>query len=324
MDLDRFISTRKGHWNRLDEALKRAARSGLDTMSADQLRDLGTLYRQACSDLVFARTVLQNGDLAEFLNRLVGEAYGAIYRRTRFSWAALQAWFLRGFPAAVRRHWRAVALSWVLLLGGLSAGFFATLADREAFQFIVPSEYHGLYGKKQGDLREARFGKIDADRAAGFSSQIYVNNIRVSFMAFAMGGSFGVLTVAALLYNGALLGSIAANFHRWGQDAEFWGLIIPHGAVELSCIALAGAAGFILAWALIAPGRRSRAEALAAASREAIPIALGCAPFLVLAGLIEGFVTPMESLGPWPKMTLGVVTGVAFWAWLLFPRRDHA
>ena len=324
MDLDRFIATRQGAWRRLEDRLRFAERTGLDAMPAPELRDLGLLYRQACSDLVYARTVLQNDELGDFLNKLVGEAYGVIYRKARFTARAAWVFITDGFPAAVRRNIVAIAAGWAVLLAGSAAGFFGTLADHEAFMFIVPSSYHGLYGNRPENLREQRFGHIDPDRAAEFSSRIYVNNIRVSLLAFAAGASFGFLTVVVLLYNGALLGSIAANFHRWDMNLDFWSLILPHGAIELSCIAIAGAAGLILGGALIRPGRRRRGEAFADAAREAIPLALGTVPFLILAGMIEGFVTPMESLGPRAKLAVGVVTGVAFWIYLLLPRRKHA
>ncbi|NUN50465.1 MAG: stage II sporulation protein M, partial [Candidatus Brocadiae bacterium] len=268
MDLELFLSRRQGAWKRLEEDVARAERDGMDVLPVEDLRRIGTSYRQACSDLTYARTVLQNAEISDYLNTLVGQAYAAIYRKSRLSWRGVAEFLLKGYPAAVRKHWRPVAFAWGLLIAGFALAFAAVSSDREAFRAIVPAEYHALYGRPQEDLRAARFGSVSADQAADFSSRIYVNNIKVSLGAFAMGGTFGVGTVLMLLYNGALLGAIASNFHRWGQGYEFWSLIVPHGAVELSCIAVAAAAGLMLGWSLIRPGRLRRGEAFAEAGRE--------------------------------------------------------
>lgn len=324
MDLDRFISTRQGAWRRLEVLLQQVERSGLETLTVDQLRELGSLYREACSDFIYARTVLQNGELGDFLNRLVGDSYAAIYRRSWLTPAAAWAWFARGLPAAVKRRWAFVAAAWVLLLGGTAAGFFATLHDREAFYYLVPSEYHAVYAEKSDDPRAARFGHGGSvARSRDFAAMLFTHNIKVALASFALGTSGGTLTGVMLGYNGALLGAIAANYHRWDQDLAFWALIVPHAGLEMSSIVLAGAGGLLLGWALICPGRKRRGEAFAEAGQEAVSLALGAAPFLVVAGFIEAFITPTAGIGAWAKVAVGVVTGAAMWVHLLAPRRTR-
>ncbi|MEK7467179.1 MAG: stage II sporulation protein M [Planctomycetota bacterium] len=325
MDLDRFISQRQGAWRRLEATLQQIERSGLDTLTVARLRELGALYRQSCSDLIYARTVLQNDELGDFLNKLVGDAYAAIYRRSWLTPGAAWTWFARGLPATVRRSWGPVLAAWILLLGGTAAGFFGTLRDKEAFYYIVPSEYHHVYAKKADDPREARFGNsVTIAKSRDFAAMLFTHNIKVSLTAFALGTSGGTLTSVMMAYNGALLGSIAANYHRWDQDLEFWGLIVPHAGLELSSIALAGAGGLMLGWGLIRPGRKTRGEAFSDAGKEAVSLALGAAPFLVIAGFIEAFVTPSDAIGPTAKVILGVMTGAGMWIHLLLPRRTAA
>ncbi len=324
-DLERFTGSRQADWVRLERGLARVERSGLDSLPATELRDLGALYRRASADLVYAESILQNAELAAYLNRLVAGAYGVIYQRSRFSWAAVADFFARTYPRLVRARSRAVAASTLLFLAGMAGTGAVVLADREAFYHAVPSDYWRVYGEKPADLRAERFGRtIPPDRAAAFSAQIFTNNIRVCLMAFALGIAFGIPTAISIFFNGALLGAIAANFHRFGMDLEFWGLIVPHGGVEISCIFIAGGAGFALGGALLRPGRRSRGEAAKDAGREAMLLALGTAPFLVLAGLIEGLVTPAAAIGPWPKIAIGAVTGAGFWAYLLLAGRRRA
>jgi uncharacterized membrane protein SpoIIM required for sporulation len=325
MDLDRFISQKQGAWRRLEATLQQVERSGIDTLTVARLRELGTQYRQACSDLIYARTVLQNDELGDFLNKLVGDAYAAIYRRSWLTPKAAWTWFAQGLPATVRRNWGPVLVAWLMLLGGTAAGFFGTLRDKEAFYYIVPSDYHHVYAKRADDPREARFGNgITIARSRDFAAQLFTHNIKVSLMGFAVGTSGGTLTTILLGYNGAMLGSIAANYHRWDQDLAFWGLIVPHAGLELSCIALSGAGGLMLGWALIRPRRRTRGEAFADAGKDAVSLALGSAPFLVIAGFIEAFVTPSDAIGPTAKLVLGCVTGAGMWLHLLLPRRTSA
>ncbi len=324
MDLDRFIRAHQPSWRRLETQLAGVGTAGLRSLAAGELRELGAHYRQASSDLVYVRSVLQNAELEDYLNQLVGAAYGAIYQKSRLTWKETRHFLVHGFPTLVRQHIVAMIVSTVVSLAALGVGGAAVLCDPDAFAHFVPSAYHALYGKRPKDLREERFKNIDPNAAAAFSGHIMTNNMRVSFLAFAMGITFGAFTFIVLFYNGAMLGAIAANFWRWDMNLDFWSLILPHGGIELSCIFIAGGAGFILASALIRPGRRTRADALAAAGRDAVLIALGVAPWLVIAGLIEGFFTPLAAVGPWPKVGFGIVTGAAFWAYLLVPRRSHA
>ena len=323
-DLERFIGGHSGAWTLLDQRVRRVEKEGLTTLRPQELRELGSLYRRASADLVYAESMLQNAELVSYLNALVGAAYGAIYQKGRFTWDHVKRFFVSGLPSLVRKRFRAICASTLLCVAGAVGGGVAVGLDREAFYHMVPHDYWKLYGERPKDLRAERFGNITPDQGAAFSAQIFTNNIRVCFMAFALGISFGILSGVSILYNGILLGAIGANFHRWGMKLDFWSLIIPHGGIELSCIFIAGGAGFVLGAALLRPGRKTRADSAKEGARDAMLLAAGIAPFLVIAGLIEGVVTPMAAVGTWIKIALGVVTGVLFWAYLLWPRRERA
>src|SRR5207245_8654013 len=122
--------------------------------------------------------------------------------------------------------------------------------------------------------------------------RIFTNNIQVSFLAFAGGIAAGLGTVCVLLFNGAIVGAVAGVAFRGGGGGSFLELVVPHGVLELSVIVVSAAAGLGMGRAVIDPGRRSRRAALAEEAREAVEIVLGTAPWFVLAGLVEGFVTP--------------------------------
>jgi uncharacterized membrane protein SpoIIM required for sporulation len=145
---------------------------------------------------------------------------------------------------------------------------------------------------------------------ATISSAVISNNIKVSITAFAGGVTFGLLTVYALVTNGLMLGALGAYFSTSPARArDFWSLILPHGIIELTAISIAGAAGLILGWAMIAPGNLSRWDSLRKASREALPLVGGVAAMLILAGLIEGFFTP-SPLSASVKLLFSALTAV--------------
>jgi uncharacterized membrane protein SpoIIM required for sporulation len=145
---------------------------------------------------------------------------------------------------------------------------------------------------------------------------IISNNIQVTLLAFGFGLTAGIGTSVLLIFNGIHLGSVAGWMTLHGKDRALWGWIMPHGATELLAICLAGAAGYILASAIIAPGQLRRATALKQAGGQALTIELGCMVMLVIAGLIEGFVSP--SAIDYASRIGVLLASVAFWAVYFF------
>jgi uncharacterized membrane protein SpoIIM required for sporulation len=157
---------------------------------------------------------------------------------------------------------------------------------------------------------------------AALASSIYTHNIAVTFATFAGGLALGVGTLAMLAYNGLLLGALAGLTIQAGTFSVFVRYIVPHGMLELSCISIAGVAGLRLARALIDPGVRPRLQALRADARGAVVMVLGTAPWLVLAGLTEGFVTPRDLPVP-EALAVGATLAAVFWG-LVLTRGRHS
>ena len=145
-----------------------------------------------------------------------------------------------------------------------------------------------------------------AGEHAGVSIGIFINNIQVTFLAYAGGITLGLLTGYVLATNGILLGAVAGLATGAGNGGDLLRLIVGHGVLELSCIAVAAAAGLRVGWSLVEPGPGTRAEALRAEAARSVGIVLGTMPWLVLAGLVEGFVTGSYSTA------------------VVLPRRDRA
>ncbi|MGA9775209.1 MAG: stage II sporulation protein M, partial [Candidatus Dormiibacterota bacterium] len=187
-------------------------------------------------------------------------------------------------------------------LGGLlPAGYRASLA---AHQLGNPAALSGQLGSQ-------------------LSAFIIQNNIRVAALACVLGLLLGIPTVALLLVNGFQLGVLAGASHLAGLDLQFWALIVPHGVIELTVICTAAGAGLRMGDAVLRPGLRSREEALVAAARPAVELALGAACLLVVAGIIEGFVTPSALPDP-AKVAVGLASGALLYGWLLLSGRRAA
>jgi uncharacterized membrane protein SpoIIM required for sporulation len=321
LDFGRFLDEHRASWRQLELLLDAIESQGIKHLSADQVRDLARLYRNASADLLLARDTGTRADVVDYLEVIVGRAYTAIYAPRRLRWGRVIKWFVEGWPRAVRRERRYLYLAGGVFGLGVLTAFVLTLADPEAFDRMVPSEWAAFYAEAPDDYRAERFGELDqsVSGATEFSSQLMVNNIRVALNSFALGLTFGIGTLATLFYNGVILGSIAANFTSWGQTLEFWALILPHGVVEIFSICLGGGAGLMLADAMLRPGRRRRIDALRERGGEALKLLGMAVPLLVFAGLVEGYVTPMSLLPDWGKLGFAALTAVGLGTYLAAP-----
>jgi uncharacterized membrane protein SpoIIM required for sporulation len=154
------------------------------------------------------------------------------------------------------------------------------------------------------------------------SSFIMTNNIRVSFLAFGSGVTGGLLTLWILVQNGLMLGGLLGVTTYYGVGFELATFVIGHGVIELSVIFIAGGSGLMLGWALLRPGLMRRRDALMIAAQKSIWLLTGAVPFLVVAGLIEGFISPAETI-PWPvKWAVGIGSGILFYGYLLLGGRE--
>lgn len=143
-----------------------------------------------------------------------------------------------------------------------------------------------------------------------FFAEVTTNNIRVAFLAFALGAiSAGIGAAWLLVLNGAILGIVSSWMITEGDAARFFGFIVPHGALELTAIVIAGAAGMRVGWSYVAPGDRTRRDALRDEGQRAVTIALGLMSMFLVAGLVEGFIT-----GSGLPTALRVAIGVVLWA----------
>jgi uncharacterized membrane protein SpoIIM required for sporulation len=309
VNLERFLQQRRSSWNELDELVANGRRP--ERLGADRVRRLGALYRSAAADLAFARRRWPRDPATAQLEQRVGRARHLVYdapsRRESFV-----SFVRRDYWRAVRARWVPLLIAAALLAG--SAGLAGVWADRDpgSAAGLAPSAYSAVtQPRPHGSNLE-----LSESERSGLSGEIFTNNIRVTLYAFAAGLTAGIGTALLLLFNGLMLGVVGGLAIGSGNGRVFFELVTAHGVLELSCIVVASAAALQMGWALIEPGRRTRGQALGAEAREAVKIVLGTACWLVVAGLIEGFLTPI-GLGLPAVLAVGLGAAGTYWALVL-------
>src|SRR6266498_171216 len=312
MPIDRFINERKTVWQRLEELLGLLDRMTLRRLHREEVRELGRIYRRTASDLAIARAESRDPRLINYLNNLVIRAHGRIYQADPQGRQRIRGFFTRELPRAFRRTWRYTAVSFSVFLLFSLIGFIGSHYDPEFSELVgVPPEFRELYIETRThwweDLNDAN--QIGA-------SSIMTNNIQVTIYTFAFGAMFGVGTLFYLAYNGANIASIVALTRQAGFARDLITFMVGHGVIELSCIFIAGGAGLLIGSALVMPGDLSRADALKSRGKQAIRLMMGVAVLLVVAGIIEGFISPAP-IRPAIKFSIGAITGLALYSYLL-------
>lgn len=314
--MNRFLTDHKDNWKRLEDLLAMIQGSSLRGLSRLEVREFGELYRRAAADLAIARAETRDPKLINYLNNLVIRAHGRIYRAEGEGASLVRDFFARDFPQTFRRNWRYMAIAFAVYFGFAVFGFITTAIDTDFTHFVALS---GITQQISAGT-EWWLSLNDANQIG--ASGILTNNILVTFRVFAMGALFGVGAFYELAFEGARLGSVfgacyALNPPFGNSLASF---VVGHAVIELSVIFFCGGAGMMIGYAMINPGDLSRAQALKKKGIEAVRIVIGCACFLVIAGIIEGFLSP-ANLPPAVKIATGVSTGIAMYSYLLLSGR---
>jgi uncharacterized membrane protein SpoIIM required for sporulation len=309
--VDDLIVTRRERWESLRALLDRAG-SDPRRLDAAEIERLSSLYRQVVADLALARRDFPGDQVVAYLNGLAARAYPLVYRAPVGSWQQLGRFFLIDFPARFRATGPFIFAAFLLFALPATAGYVVVLHNPPLAEQILPPEL----------TRVVRDGRLWTD-IPGFlrpfaASFIATNNIQVAVTAFAGGVLLGTLTVYVLILNGLELGAVFGYTHLYGLDGRLAAFVSPHGYLELTVIFIAGGAGLRIAWAIIRPGLLSRRDAVVRAGHEATLLVIGALPLLLVAGLVEGLVSPSD-LPDELKLLVGPILGLALYLFLLGP-----
>jgi uncharacterized membrane protein SpoIIM required for sporulation len=283
-----WIEKRRPHWARLEQLMNQVQRAGLKSLNRAELRELGLLYRQVAADLAVLRADISSVHFARYLNQLLASAHNTIYSGHKTSYLAAFYFYRDTYPQVFRKHFNYILFAFILFLGGAVVGSILTLQDPDfRLKIIGPDMVQTI------ERHEMWTHSVVAIKPLA-SSAIMTNNLSVAFTMFAAGITAGLGTMYMIVFNGLLMGVIGAACAQAGMSLQLWSFVAPHGVLELPAIFISAGAGLRIASGLLFPGVLPRRESLAQAGRQAVQLVLGCVPMLLIAGVIEAFLSPTE------------------------------
>ncbi len=303
MDVDAFVAAHSARWDRLDQLARRRRLSGRE---ADELVDG---YQEVATHLSVLRSAAPDPVVVAYLSSVLARARTRTTGTRATSWRDVSTFLVATFPAALyrtRRWWLTTLVVNVVVAAGMVAwllrhpGLQSALVPPAEADKLVDSEFSGYYSQYA---------------ASHFAAQVWTNNAWVAALCVAL-GVFGVPVVLLLLQNILNVAVIGALMIEHDRAALFFGLILPHGMLELTAVFVAAGVGLRLFWSWVEPGGLTRSGSLAREGRTAAAIALGLVLVLLVSGLIEAFVTP-SGLPTWGRITIGAVAELAFLGYAL-------
>ncbi len=304
----------------LDELAHKAHAGGLGSLAPDDVLLLNRLYRRLTAELARSRRDDPGSERTRQLNGFAARVHGLVYRRRSTATDAVGRFFAVTFPVGIASHLGTLALAVGVFLAGTAFSYGFIKVHPQKAHYLVPADF--IENAEQG-FRKENFEESTFDRWRQkplYVSFYITNNVKVAFVAFAVGIAFAVPTVAILFQNGVIMGATAAIVERNGLLPNLLGWVSPHGSLELGAIFLSATAGMLLGWALIRPGRRTRREALRDAAHDVIVLVVGAAVMLVVAAFFETFVAPLPVPNP-VKYAIGCVNSSILMLYVLHGHR---
>lgn len=303
MDVEAFVSVQRRHWDRLAYLTRRQRR-----LSGAEADELVSLYQRVGTHLSALRAAGADPMTIGRLSGLLADARGAVTGAQTPVWRDISRYFLVSFPAALyasRRWWLAVGAACYLIAAGMAwrvmshPEVLSSVATPAQIQQLVDEDFANYYSENP---------------AQDFAFRVWTNNALLTAAVLVL----GILVVPAciMLWNNALnLGVMAGIMISHDRGGVFFGLVTPHGLLELTAVFVGGAAGLRLFWAWIDPGPRTRMQALARTGRATVGMVIGLALMLLVSGIIEAFVTP-SPLPTWARVGIGVAAEVGFFVYV--------
>lgn len=310
MDLDAYVLAHQHEWQRLEELSRRRRLTGSES---DELVER---YERVATHLSVVRTSAPDASLIAYLSSLLARTRTRSVGTRTTTWRSVVAFFTGRFPAALHRlrwWWLATLVANVAVTAVMIGWLLGNPAVEQSM--MSPAEIDQLVRND--------FEDYYSEHAAGeFAARVWINNAWVAALCLAL-GVLGAPVVYVLFQNVANLAIIGSIMIRHDHAGHFFGLILPHGLLELTAVFVAGGVGLRLFWSWVEPGDLTRAQSLAREGRTAGTVALGLVAVLLLSGVIEAFVTP-SPLPTWARVGIGVLAEAAFLAYVFVVGRSAA
>lgn len=316
MEITSFWHKHKASWAELEQLVERFTRQERQITAADIDR-LTHLYKKASAHLALVRSYHPADEITLYLNELVSRAHNLTYKQQSGSWQQLRHFFGVHLIGLIHKRIGFIGMAALLFIIGGVSGFAAVLVDPLNLYYVLPQ---GMAEQ----IDPTRLGEgHDAINSPVISTMIMTNNMKVAILAFVSGITFGLVPIYVLLFNGLLVGALAAVYYQADSSYAFWAYILPHGVIELTAIFIAGGAGLHMGYRLLVPGRYARKYQFLEAAKESAQLLLATLPLLFVAGIIEGYITP-SSLSLEAKYLVAAATLLLLCLWYYFGRRRQA
>ena len=286
---------------------------GQRRLSGAESDELVERYQQVATHLSVVRTSAADASLVAHLSSLLARARNRAAGTQVTTWRSVASFFTERFPAALyRQRWwwigvlvanvvvTAVMLLWLLQHPSVEQSMMSPAEIED----LVSEDFEGYYSEHA---------------ASHFAAQVWINNAWVAGLCVAL-GVLGFPVVYLLFTNIARIAIIGSIMHRADHGGHFWGLLLPHGLLELTAVFVAGGVGLRLFWSWVEPGELTRSQSMAREGRTAGTVVLGLAVVLMISGIIEAFVTP-SGLPTWARIGIGVLAEVVFFAYVFIVGR---
>ena len=307
-----YVAAHRGEWTRLEQLLRRG--SSPRKLSGTEVDELVDLYQRTATHLSFVQSTGRDEALVGRLSSLVARGRGVVAGGRKASWSDAARFLRVDFPAICyrTRWWWIGSTAFFLVIAFGVGGFIATspeaqlaVAPPDVVKQLVEEDFENYYSSAP---------------AQDFAAQVFTNNAYIAAQSIALGVLLGIPVLLILVVNGVNVGVAGGLMAANDRTGLFFGLILPHGLLELTAVFVACGLGLKIGWTVIDPGGRTRSRALAEEGRALLTGALGLALVLFISGLIEAFVTP-SPLPTWARITIGVIAEVAFLAYVFGPGR---
>jgi len=315
MDVDAFVTAHQAGWSRLQHLVNRASRPS--RLTGAEIDELVELYQRTATHLSLVQSRTPDAQLVARLSALTAAARAAITGSHDPAWSDVTRYLTVTFPAAVYRSarwWVPVAFANIAVMVAIGVWMdthpqvISSLVPSDAVHQLVDHDFKNYYS---------------AHPATAFAANVWTHNALIAAGSLALGVFVGIPTLFLLWQNSVNVGADGGLLAANGKLGEFFGLILPHGMLELTAVFIAAGTGLRLGWVVIDPGPRRRSDALAEEGRSAFAVAIGLVGVLLVSGLIEAFVTP-SPLPTWARISIGAIVEIAFLSYVFILGRRAA
>jgi uncharacterized membrane protein SpoIIM required for sporulation len=307
VDLDAYVAAHSAQWARLEVLLRRASRPR--RLSGPEVDELVDLYQRVATHLSVVQSAGPDPALIGRLSTLVARARAVVAGGRRSTWADIGRFLAVDFPAiCYRTRWWWIGAAAGFLVVAFACGLWIASSPQAQLAAAPPDVVRQL-------VEEDFENYYSSAPASEFAASVFTNNAYVAAQSIAFGVLLGLPVVYVLALNALNIGVTGGLMAANDRTGLFFGLILPHGLLEITAVLVACGLGLKIGWTVVDPGNRSRSRALAEEGRALLSGALGLALVLLVSGVVEAYVTP-SGLPTWARVSIGVLVEVLFLAYV--------